>query len=294
MSTVSTAEKDAILRNGTIGKLPQRLLRGLFLQEWLAHGKVLSWALSIWLICLWVLEMFSHPVWIITFGAVYALLIGLKLGGSDAINETEEFHLALPPVRGRRYMVRLAIGLLPLMFYVIVGLLAIGCNLPQKLWGLLVESGMTEPFAISSMQDKSIYAMYAVSPLILFALTFSFSTTAGRGWAFFSWIISLFTTYGMFMAGSLLGDLVRWKIYARYPLTEGIDWIYFISLLGPAVCLAAVSLIIGYYLYKRKEAACSPSLRHYSAWIALGGLIVGFLVIVNFYHDQMLRILMQR
>ena len=49
-------------------------------------------------------------------GAVYAAehpVIGSRVGGSDVLQGAEEFAFALPPTRGQRYLVRLALAMLP-------------------------------------------------------------------------------------------------------------------------------------------------------------------------------------
>ena len=103
-------------------------------------------ATSLWLIGQWVLMIFFHPGWVLGWGTILAVWLGAGFAGADAHEGAEEFALALPPQRAQRYHVRLGMSLSFLVLLLGVSLLAIHYNGPQRLWGLVVESGFTGPF----------------------------------------------------------------------------------------------------------------------------------------------------
>jgi hypothetical protein len=126
----------------------RRILQGLFWREWLLHRGELRWIFSAWLLGVWVVPI--HPmIFLIPFGVLSACILAPTFGGSDAAEGSEEFSFALPPTRGQRFMVRLALGGGTLLGLLVVALLAGLLNLPQALWSLVFESGYTVPFVPS-------------------------------------------------------------------------------------------------------------------------------------------------
>jgi len=154
----------------------KRDVKGLLWKEWLEHGGLLTAFLSVWLVCGWVLLIFNHPGWLLAFGICYTLLAGPAFGGAGAAEGSEEFSFSLPPTRGKQYFVRLAAGGAPLILFLALGLLAVGLDLPQRVWRLFVETGLTEPFP--DAEQSYLYALALTFPLAVFALAFAFAALA--------------------------------------------------------------------------------------------------------------------
>ena len=230
------------------GPLETNILKGLLWREWLARRNLLLGFLVAWLILLWVLGIFFHPGFLIAFGVIFAFVVGPRLGGADAAEGCEEFSLSLPPTRSQRYLVRMGLGLVSVFLLAGLGSLAIWLDLPQRLWGLVVESGFTEPFP--PVEYGFLYLLAVVASLGVFAFTFA--------------IASLANSRGLVAGAGLAGVLCAAILLALGLLAEYLLW-QNRPLNGYITCpaLAAVStmvLLLGYLAYvHRKEGISRPS-----------------------------------
>ena len=218
--------------------------RGLLWREWLAHKNLVLWALCAWLVGGWVLMIFYHPGWIIGAGVLYAMIAGQAFGGGDTIAGTEEFTASLPPLRGQQYLARLVLACGTTLAFTGLGALAIVFDLPQHLWGLVVESGFTEPFP--PCDSPWLYGLAVGAPFLTLALTFGIAaTTKTRGLAVAAPIV------GVIGAG-----LVVWITLGA----EQVLWERLTGLIALPVPLAigAMVLLYGYGRYLRKEAVARP------------------------------------
>jgi len=218
------------------------VVSGLLWREWIAHQRMLQLALSVWLVGGWVLMIFNHPGWIIAYGVLYGWAAGQAFGGAEASEGTEEFAFALPPTRRQRYLARLAAGVASVLALTVAPLLTIVLNLPQKVWGLLVESGFTDPFP--HCESRLLYVLAVVLPLAFFALTFPLAANSpsrrALGWAGLGGWLGLGTTG----AASLV--IKPWT-----PL-HGYVWCQALAVLGTG------ALAAGYAFYLRKEGLSRP------------------------------------
>ena len=264
MSSVAAAGEGVASRLAS-GLTPQ--VRGLLYKEWLAHrGLVVNfWAW--WLVGQVVLLIFMHPAWIFGFGLLYAVLGAPAFAGIDAAEGSEEFAFSLPPVRGQIYVTRLVLGGGNLVLMLLAGLMCIRANVPQMLWGIVVESGFTEPFPPA---EGVWYAFAAAAPVALFAFGFVFAALAqSRGAVGVSWFL------GALVGGAIAGGglICEWLIWKR--VTGAISC--------PALAaLAAVALLSGYQLYLRKEGVSRPTpvaggQRRLWVWLVIAGI---FLVLI--------------
>jgi hypothetical protein len=218
------------------------MILGLIWRQWVAYGNVLLGVLSAYLVLGWVLPVFHHPGWILGGGAILALFLGVVLGGGDAAEGAEEFSFALPPMRGERYLTRLAFGGAILAAFLFVGLLSIALDLPQLVWGVFADSGFTEPFG--KAEPRYIYALAVVCPVAAYVFTYAFAANAkARGLVSLSWLLGgSFTaamTYGGFYFERLLyghqnafiatplvlatAVLIGWSHYSVYVRKEGVS-----------------------------------------------------------------------
>jgi len=148
----------------------RRIVQGLLWREWLLHREELIRIFSAWLFGVWVVP-FSPAVFLFPFGILSACLIAPSLGGSDASEGSEEFSFALPPSRAQRYLVRLALGGGVLAALMAGALLAALFDLPQALWGALVDSTMTVPF--DPPRPEFLYGLACALTAAVFADAFS-------------------------------------------------------------------------------------------------------------------------
>jgi hypothetical protein len=249
---------------------PPQAWRGLVWREWLAHGPLALNFLAAWLVCGWVLLLFFHPGWILGFGVLYAFFAGALFGGGDAFEGSEEFSFALPPTRGEQYLVRLAAGGAPLLLFTLVGLLAIGLDLPQAFWGLFVSSGYTEPFEPARPAFLQYGLAFAV-PAAAYAFTYAVAALAGsRAAVMGSWLAG-----GLFTGGVVLGGLLLEA--ALWDRVNG-----FVTC--PALlALAPLALLAGYVRYLRKEGVSRPSPLHAASrgwfWLILA-VVIGLILIM--------------
>lgn len=222
----------------------KRDVKGLLWKEWLEHGGLLTAFLSVWLVCGWVLLIFNHPGWLLAFGICYTLLAGPAFGGAGASEGSEEFSFSLPPTRGKQYFARLAAGGAPLVLFLALGLLAVGLDLPQLVWRLFVESGLTEPFP--GAEQSFLYALALTFPLAVFALAFAFAALAtSRPGVAWSGVLAAIIIAVLLGAG-LLCESLLWGRPNGYVSSPGL------------LAVAAIALHAGYVRYGIKEGVSRP------------------------------------
>lgn len=222
----------------------RRRLHGVLLREWWAHRDRLLGFIAAWLVCQFLILAFFHPGFLLAFGVIFAFAIAPVFGGLDVTEGSEEFSFSLPPTRGELYLVRFftAGGLLALLL--LAGLAAIRFDVPQKLWGLVVETGFTEPFPLP--KERNWTAITLVVPLALFALTF-LAASAGRtrnavGGA---WLFAILA--GGILAGT--GQAAEWL------LLQQSTGRFALAALGAGGVAAA---LLGYGIFTWKEGVSRP------------------------------------
>lgn len=237
------------------------VFRGLLWREWLAYGRTISAFITLWLVAVFALELCSHPVILLVFGMLYAIVLGNACGGGDASEGSEEFAFALPATRSQRYLARLALGGGVLMVLQVVGVTAIALDLPQMLWGLIVTSGFTEPFPAGT--PGVWYWLALALPCAAFATIFAFTANAQGGAT---------------LSGSFLGVLVPGLAMAAGFMIEQGSWH---DLNGLASCPALlvvtiIALLVGHRRYVRKEGISRPLAPggRIGAWVMLALFLV--------------------
>ncbi len=262
-----TAEASNRLREtGAASDLRWGVIRGVLWHEWLAHRALISGCAAVWIAFVWILMVMSGPIPHTVFGLIAAVAFGGRIAGAAVSEGSEEFSLALPPPRRVRYLVRLALGLGVLLGLSVVGVLATMHNVPQALWGLVVESGFTEPFPTVEA-DRYIWAV--VGPATLFAFTFSAAAVC--------------RTRGDLIAGLLLAFLIWGSVSFGGALVEE-QLLYRGNRALTMMCLCLVGagvLVAGGFLYARKEGITRPAGAS-SRRAALIWLLVGMLALVVF------------
>lgn len=229
---------------GAAANFDRNVVKGLLWREWLVHRRWLMVMLCLWLIGQWILPMFWNPWVVLVFGAVFALWIGAAAGGFDAAEGSEEFSFALPATRGQRYLVSMALGGSAILLLTGASLLAIGLDLPQRLWGIFVNSGFTEPCPPA---EGYTYALAFSVPVAAFAFSFA--------------IAALERSRGFVLFAGLLGAVCAGAILGLGLLCERWLWGYFTGMVcSPALlALGAAGLFAGYLRYLRKEGISRPT-----------------------------------
>ncbi|HUT34274.1 MAG TPA: hypothetical protein VNE39_12385 [Planctomycetota bacterium] len=218
---------------------------GLLWREWLARRGLVVGALAVWLAGGWVILLFYHPGWIIAFGVFYAFLAGPSFGGSEVIEGSEEFSFSLPPPRGDRYLVRMAFGGATVLAFTTAGVLAIGLDLPQRVWGLFVNSGFTEPFPPAEI--GFLYPLAVALPFAVFAFSFAIAAVAAtRGTVLASPFVGGILAAGTMGAG-LLCERYLWNVVNGYISVTAL------------FAAAPLALLWGYLAYQRKEGINRPA-----------------------------------
>ena len=160
----------------------EALEAGIIWREKLDYGKTLINFLSILVTAQFVLQIFFHPGFILGFGCIYALIIGVRAGGNEVSDGAEEFSFSLAAPRSVRFKVKYIYGLKPLLLILILGLLTIYFNLSQLFWGLFVETGLNNPYA-SENAEAFWYLLSFLVPVCLYTTIFSASIcTYGRNY----------------------------------------------------------------------------------------------------------------
>jgi hypothetical protein len=152
-----------------------RRLRGILWGEWANSRKFLAFVFAAWLIGLWALVLFYHPAWILVIGMNVGIVLGL-VSGRDTVEGPAEFTFSLPVSRRSLFLGRLLFYGSFLASFVVLGLAAIRLDLPQALWGLVVETGFTESFGSGGARPSIESYWYGLSlavPLAAFGWSFA-------------------------------------------------------------------------------------------------------------------------
>jgi len=228
------------------------VVRGLLWRQWLAHRTLIVGWLAVWLILGWVLLLLCHPNAVMGLGILYVLLAAPVFAGLDTVEGSEEFSFALPPTRSRRYLTRLGMGLGTVLVFTGAAVLAVWLDLPQRLWGLVVESGFTEPFV--PVPNGWVYVLVVVLPMSAFCFGFALASVAS----------SRVLVGGAGLAGVICAGIVT-------ALGIGAEVLLWNDANGFIVCpvllaSGAMVLLLGHAVYVRKEGVSRPTPMDSGGW----------------------------
>ncbi len=200
-------------------------------------GLLQAWFYT-WLLLFPLLQVFHDPWGLAAMGGLFGLLAGQALGASEVMEGSEEFFFTLPARRETLFWSRYLFGALPLLLLLLAGLAFFQWNLPQKAWGLLVETGFTEPYPPPT--PISLFGALAI-PLSLYTFIFVlgslFKTPSTAGYALPGGLI-LATAFAL---GGYLAESI--------PPGRASGWGALISLAAPVPFV----LLVGFRAYSRKE-----------------------------------------
>jgi len=227
-------------RDGAAG----RRLSGILWREHLAHQRVAWGFLGAWIILQFVLPVMFHPVALLLFSTVAALALASSLGGADARDGVREFLLALPPTRSDLFRVRAAYGLALVGLMAAGSVLAVHFQVAQALWGLVVETGFTRPYATL---DPVNTAAVILAPLAAFACTFGLASLASdRSGASAAWLGAVL----------LLGLVVTAGLVGEYYLLRAQSGWFAVLALG---VVAVAALVLAHRAFRAREGVDHPA-----------------------------------
>ena len=141
-------------------------MRGLLWAEWFAHSRMLLSFLLLWLGAAWIVPLFTHPGWIMVISFLYALVAGPSHGGSDAVDDCEEFTFSLPATRSDRFLARLAVSGFTLMMFVGLDFLVLGMDWQSTLKRFFLDAGLLEP--APELKPGLLYGLVMALPINVF------------------------------------------------------------------------------------------------------------------------------
>lgn len=204
-----------------------------------AHGRMLLGFLVAWLAVVWFLPLVVHPLWILAHGLAYAVVAGPAVGGADVIRGCEEFAFAGPLTRGQRYLGRLVLGMVTVLGFTAMGVVALAGNLSDVLLRVFVSSA---PAALELEQSLTWNGLAWALPWTVFAFGFVGSAMARtRVQALQAWLWGVLAALALLRGSFALEEL-------RFGRLNG--WFAVPGLFGASAAVA----VAGWVGYRRKEA----------------------------------------
>lgn len=254
----------------------------LLWSEWFSHSKLLLAFLVAWLVLFWAVPLLVHPLWILAYGVVFALVAGPSMGGTDVINGCEEFMLAFPATRKGRFRARMTLGLGGLVLFTAMDLGVLGLNLSDVLARLFLSTGLMQPVQIN--QPGLLYGLVAAFPAAVFAFSFAIAALARtRTVAFTSWLWG-----SLFALGILRGSLeMEEALFERFNGAAA----------TPLLTVATAGVLwLADKLYQLKEAGTeAPPLKIPLSWwgwmVAVALAAIGVVALIDWFASNFVRLI---
>lgn len=151
-------------------------LRILLRREWNDAAAFYRTFALLWIIGLWILPVLGHPLFVLWSGLILVFLLTPAQAGVDVLDGTEEFTFSQPPTRAEVFLSRILPGAIFLVVTGVVGVLAIGFDLPQKFWSIFFSGGLTQPFR--PVKEVYWYPLAVLLPLAAHAIAGGFAALA--------------------------------------------------------------------------------------------------------------------
>ncbi len=179
----------------------------------------------------WAVQFFVTP-WTVM---VYLMPVAAAIGSVAGQSGNQEFTLALPPPRKYHFLAALVLSLGALTVMLGIETLGMALNLPQLVWGMVVDSGFTEPFPPAPLRDWLL--MWSL-PLSVFAVSFALAARAQKlGAVVLGGIVSLIAISGLAYLGHSF-EPNQGALAVLFPLVVGIT-----------------ALILGYRYYLSRDVS---------------------------------------
>ncbi len=224
-------------------------ISGLLWAEWFAHSRLLLSFLLLWLCAAWVVPLFAHPGWIMIISFLYALVAGPSYGGSDAVDDCEEFTFSLPATRSDRFLARLTVSGMTLMMFVGLDFLVLGMDWQSTLKRFFLDAGLMEPSP--ELKPGLLYGLVMALPVNVFCISFVVSSVVRRRFILFtSWFWSLVISLGILYLGVVAEEWWWHEVNGYFSF--------------PMLVFSSLTILkMGHRLYKHKEVG------HYGAPVSL-------------------------
>lgn len=241
-----------------------RFWAGLLWGEWLAHARMMLLFLTLWLLAMWVLPRFTHPLWTLAFGGFFAVIAGPVLGGGDVMGGCEEYSFSMPITRRQRFDSRLLFATGWLVVFTLLNLQVLYSNLADLILSFFVSTGVA---TVDVRRPELLYGTVFAVPLAALAIGFSVAALATtRAVAYTAWVWASLGSLTGLRAGLSLEDFLWDRLNGRITI--------------PLLLVTAlITLGIARRLYAEKEAgrASSPLRLPLSGWATLVAAAIGAL-----------------
>ena len=118
--------------------------RTILWREWHVNRHLILNLFGLWLVVTLVLPVFVRTTPVVLTSVMLGQLLAVRLAGGDAGWGSEAISLSLPPSRGAYFWIRFLFGVVVTGVFLLVGHFSVLSQLGAQLWGLVVESGMTD------------------------------------------------------------------------------------------------------------------------------------------------------
>lgn len=241
-----------------------RFWSGLLWGEWQAHARMMLLFMTLWLLAMWVLPRFAHPLWTLAFGGFFAVVAGPVFGGGDVMGGCEEYSFSLPITRRQRFDSRLLFATGWLVLFTLLNLQVLYPNLADLILSFFVSTGVA---TVDVRRPELLYGTVFAVPLAALAIGFTVASLATtRAVAYTAWVWAALGSLTGLRAGLSLEDFLWDRLNGRVTipllLTTGL-----------------VTLGIARRIYAEKEAgrASSPLRLPLSGWATLVAAAIGAL-----------------
>ena len=276
--------KQLIARKKHEYPIMRRHFRALVYREWITHKKLLEFWFALWIIGLFVLQVFEFPFAFLIFGLAYAASVPYKIASKDILENTEGYTLTLPHTRRVIFLARFCVALVPLLLMVGIGIICIYNKIPQALWRTVIDSGFVGQYA---PVDLSSELMLFTIPLWISISTFCVTLTAkNREGALKSNEHNFLRVF--FVLSLIYGNGYAKAMIATSSTTVNLPtFLYYTSLV--AIFLSIVDLLVGYYKFCIKKNKVVASLEHSDSKKKASSIIrVAFLLIAFFFLSNII------
>ncbi|MEZ5326821.1 MAG: hypothetical protein R3F19_17370 [Verrucomicrobiales bacterium] len=247
-----------------------QIWRMILWREWRVNRHLILNLFGLWLVVTLVLPVFVRTTPVILTCVMLGQLLAVRLAGGDSGWGSEAFSLSLPPSRGAYFWIRFLFGIVVVEVFLFVGHFATLYRIGPQIWGLVVESGVTDGAFSNDGFDSWLraYALVLGSYAVTFAITanhggrsvFTSTSVAGLGLWLFGTHLAGYLVYAIAFRSPDVGVPTQWDDYA-------------LSMAMVSAVLGAVAIALGALAFNRKSAGGMLPSRVLSAMLVL--LIVG-------------------
>ncbi|MDA0813351.1 MAG: hypothetical protein O3C21_13310 [Verrucomicrobia bacterium] len=163
-----------------------QIWRMILWREWRVNRCLILNLFGLWLVVTLVLPVFVRTTPVILTCVMLGQLLAVRLAGGDSGWGSEAFSLSLPPSRGAYFWIRFLFGIVVVEMFLFVGHFATLHRIGPQMWGLVVESGVTDGAFFNDGFDSWLRAY----GLVMGSYAVTFAITANHGES--RWTVDLY------------------------------------------------------------------------------------------------------